>query len=161
MTRIVACGGRQAAFEHFQASISRGTRATLLADSEAPVEGSNPWDHVRSREGDGWERPHGATADDLHLMVQLMESWLLADREALARFFGPGFRAGALPKNPDLEAIPKQDVIAGLLAASKPSRKGTYGKGRHSFDLLGRIDPETLASASPWARRFLDHMRGR
>lgn len=158
MPRIVACGGRQAAFETFARTIE-GSEATLLVDAEGPMKVSNPWTHVAGRKGDGWVKPPEATADDLQLMVQLMESWLLADKETLETFFGAGFRPNALPGRTNIEEIPKQDVMRGLEASSRDSRKGAYHKGRHSFELLGSIDPEKLAEASPWARRFLEHMR--
>ena len=44
-------------------------------------------------------------------MIEIMESWFLADRDALARHFGEGFKAAALPGNPArVESIPKRDV---------------------------------------------------
>ncbi|MEX1368306.1 MAG: hypothetical protein AB1Z98_34565 [Nannocystaceae bacterium] len=51
-------------------------------------------------------------------------------------------------------------MISALGAATRKTRKGSYDKGRHSFELLARVDPGQLERASPWARRFLDHMRG-
>lgn len=161
MPRIVACGSRGNAFEHFQAELYEGgTTPTLLVDAEGPVDVDDPWDHVRSREGDGWTTPPDATAEQLHLMVQLMESWLLADRDSLVEFFGSGFNSNALPGREDIERIPKADVASALGAATRKTRKGSYDKGRHSFELLARVDPGQLERASPWARRFLDHMRG-
>ncbi len=161
MPRIVACGGRAKAFDDFHARLrAADADPVLLVDAEAPVEGQDPWEHVRRREGDGWERPASATTDHLHLMVQLMETWLIADRRALATFFGAGFREAALPGNPKVEEIPKADVVSGLLAASRVSRKGEYHKGSHSFALLAGIDPSRLSAASAWARRFFEYMRG-
>jgi hypothetical protein len=44
-------------------------------------------------------------------MVQAMEAWFLADREALAEFYGNGFSAQNLPGSPtNIEAIPKDDL---------------------------------------------------
>jgi hypothetical protein len=160
MPRIVACGGRAQAFEDFQAKLrDPDASPVLLVDAEAPVEGQDPWAHVRARKGDGWTRPDAASGEQLHLMVQLMESWLIADRSALASFFGNGFREGALPRGTRLEEIPKRDVTSGLGEASRNSRKGEYHKGNHSFALLGCIDVARLSAASPWARRFFEHMR--
>jgi len=87
-----------------------------------------------------------------------METWLLVDRNALEDFFGSGFRRNALPSRPRVEKISKEDIESGLRAATVNSRKGSYHKGRHSFELLGRVDPGLLSAASPWARRFFDHI---
>jgi hypothetical protein len=161
MPRIVACGGRAQAFDDFCARLrAADAEPILLVDSEAPVVGQDPWKHVRKRDGDGWERPARATVDHLHFMVQLMETWLLADRSELAGFFGSGFREMALPGNPRVEDIPKRDVMKGMGDASRGSRRGEYHKGNHSFLLLARVDPARLSTASPWARRFFEHMRG-
>jgi Domain of unknown function (DUF4276) len=160
MPRIVACGGRMRAFQQFEATLrSSEASAILLVDAEAPVEGKDPWDHVRRRPGDGWQRPTSVSAEQLHLMVQLMETWLLADRQTLADFFGSGFREAALPGRAQVEEIPKRDVMSGICEASRGSRKGEYHKGTHSFTLLGRVDPARLSAASPWARRFFEYMR--
>ena len=69
-------------------------------------------------------------------MVQCMESWFLADVSTLESFFGAGFRAASLAKRDDIENVIKQDVLSSLESASRSSRKGTYHKGRHSFDIL-------------------------
>lgn len=159
MPRIVACGGRAHAFEAFECKLRIADAVpVLLVDAEARVDGEDPWGHVRQRVGDGWQRPPSARSEQLHLMVQLMETWLLADRQALADFFGSGFRARALPANTRVEEVPKADVLSKLRAATRESHKGEYDKGSHSFEVLGRVDPKRLSMASPWARRFFEHM---
>ena len=89
-------------------------------------------------------------------MVQMMESWFLADREALAAYYGQGFRAGALPSNTRIEDVAKDDVIDGLEQATRNTSKGRYSKGRHSFDLLARLAPAKVTNASPYAKRLID-----
>lgn len=75
MPRIVACGGRRNAFESFAiAQGAQGDYPFLLVDAEAPVAAAGPWQHLFSR--DGWICPRGATDQQCHLMVQVMESWL-------------------------------------------------------------------------------------
>ena len=60
----------------------------------------------------------------------------------------------------DLEAIPKTQVFDGLKAATKEcGRDKTYHKGRHSFEILGRINPALVEKESPHAKRFLDHLK--
>lgn len=159
MPKIVASGSRQNAFDDFQHALNatRNTRtALLLVDSEGPV-GANTgaWAHLRAR--DGWHRPDGAADDSAHLMVQCMEAWFLADKECLASFFGQGFNRNALPGRPEVEAIPKNDVLTGLKNATRQSRpKGEYGKGRHSFAILGATDPTRVLESSPRARMLVD-----
>ncbi|MBF0309263.1 MAG: DUF4276 family protein [Magnetococcales bacterium] len=158
MPRIVACGSRQDAYESFCTALENGETALLLVDSEVPVTTPNPWHHLQ--DADGWNLPAGATNDHCHLMVQCMEAWFLADRNALSTFFGQGFTLNALPPlgNP-LEQIPKVDVYRALATATQSCKtKAAYGKGAHSFKLLARIDPNAVTAASPWAKRFIDEL---
>jgi hypothetical protein len=129
----------------------------LLVDAEAPVAQAGAWTHVGSR--DGWERPNDAADDQCHLMVQIMESWFLADRAVLASFYGQGFRDSALPRRPHLEQVPKAEMLSGLQQATRSTRKGNYCKGSHSFDILSRINPTVVETAAPHAKRFLDALR--
>jgi hypothetical protein len=90
-------------------------------------------------------------------MVQCMEAWFLADKDTLAAFFGNGFNRGALPSNPVIEDVAKLDVMNGLKAATRHcGKKGEYGKGRHSFEILARIDPARVTAASPHAKRLVE-----
>lgn len=114
----------------------------------------DPWQHVAQREGDHWEKPDGATPDHLHLMVETMEAWLVADPDALARVFGKGFRREALPARPDLEKVSKAELYRCLEAATKNTKAGPYGKGEHSFKVLAEVDPAKIEQASPWAARL-------
>ncbi|MBL8956547.1 MAG: DUF4276 family protein [Myxococcaceae bacterium] len=149
--RIVACGGRNAAYEDYRNSqkVSPSEIAFLLIDSESPVPlGETPVQYLRRTMN--WE-----VDDHAHLMVQCMESWLLADRDCLSAYFGQGFNLGALPARADVELVPKQDVFSGLAAATRHSRtKGEYAKASHSFALLGEVDPHRLLTASPRAAAF-------
>lgn len=168
--RIVACGSRRDAFESFCTAIANGEKAILLVDSEEVVnmqhqqgqpDAWQPWAHLKARAGDGWDKPNNATETDCHLMTQIMESWFLADRDALKTFFGQGFKENALPAaNNAIEGIAKQNVYSSLTqSTSNCKTKTAYGKGEHSFKLLTKIDPKKIAQASPWAKRFLDMLR--
>jgi hypothetical protein len=159
MPRVIACGGRQQAFESFRTAHEDGGIATppvLLVDGEGAVKFPNPWEHVRRRAGDEWVRPAGANDDQLQLMVQTMEAWFHADREELQAFYGDAFRAATLSGRTDVETIPKADLFSGLAAATRDCRKGEYSKAAHSFQLLARINPEKVRTASPiWCDRLL------
>ncbi len=157
MPRIFARGSRRAAYEAFCTASSQpgDVCAFLLVNSEdAVADEDGPWDHLRKR--DLWARPEAASDGQCHLMVQIMESWFLADKATLARYFGKGFKEGALPKREDVEAIPKADVLKGLRDATRHTEtKGSYSKGSHSFQILALIDPNLVRTASPYADRLL------
>ena len=151
---IEAAGGRQQAYDAFKSAHERDSRTVvLLVDAEAPVTASDTWTHLQTR--DGWTRPAGATNDQCHLMVQVMESWFLADRPALQEFYGHRFRSQALPGNRNIEQVPKQEVLSGLERATRATTRGRYHKGRHSFEILASLDPAKVTAASPYARTFV------
>jgi hypothetical protein len=166
--RVVACGGRQDAYDSFCTAISQGEEAVLLVDSEAAVLAAHqmgapdqwqPWAHLLQR--DGWSKPNRSKDTDCHLMVQIMESWFLADRATLKAFFDPGFIANALAAatNP-VEAVAKATVYSALQQATKSCKtKAPYGKGDHSFKLLAKIDPSKVTDESPWAKRFVEELK--
>ncbi|GIW70951.1 MAG: hypothetical protein KatS3mg102_0493 [Planctomycetota bacterium] len=86
-----------------------------------------------------------------------MESWFLADLDALGSYFGPKFQRPALPANPCVERVAKHQVLKALRHASHKTPKGAYEKARDGFELLSRVDPARLTQqTAPYARRFLD-----
>ena len=135
----------------------------LLVDSEGRVAPAHSaWQHLKARPGDGWDRPNGASDDQAFLMVQVMETWFIADREALRTFFGNRFKDNAIPAWPNLEAVPKQGVYDALDRATAECGEKRYEegtKGRLSFKLLATISPEKVENASPHARALLDRLR--
>lgn len=172
MPRIIACGGRQNAYDSFCRAVEAGEEALLLVDSESPVADMyqsgetkqwKPWSHLSDRQGDRWDKPAKADDKDCHFMVQCMEAWFLADRATLRKFFGQGFNENALPaaENP-IESMPKEHLYAALAEATRSCKtKKVYAKGEHSFKLLTLISPLSVTAASPWARRFIDAIRAR
>lgn len=155
MPGIVACGPRDTAYDRFGlAHVHSDTIAILVVDSEGPVTASQPWKHLKNR--DGWHRPPGAQEDQCHLMVQVMEAWFLADRKALSAYYGKGFRAGALPKRKDIENVLKADIFRGLKQATRNTTKGPYDKGSHGFAIIGKLSPDKVQKSSPYAKRLVD-----
>jgi hypothetical protein len=154
--RIIACGSRDEAYRDFCRGLENDADSfsILLVDSEDPVAPArNAVQHLRHREKH-WTKP--MPDGQIHLMVQCMESWFLADRKALAQYYGDQFKQGALPGNPKIEEIPKPDVINGLAGATKSTSKGPYHKTNHGFDLLGRIDPAAVRKVSPYADALIN-----
>lgn len=159
MPAVVACGSRKQAYDKFCAAIAERSAefAVLLVDSEEAVEADTPWKHLSGRKDDRWKCPSGATDRNAHLMVQVMESWFLADRDCLANYFGHGFNANALPSpQRNLEDVAKRDVERALRESTRQSRLRRYDKGRDSFELLGRLDAKRVVDASQYTRRLVD-----
>ncbi len=154
--KVIASGSRANAFSDFCAALKQHPQefVVLLVDSESEVS-TLPWEHLKNRTGDQWQRPANASDDQVQLMVQVMESWFLADHEALAGFYGPSFLRSALPRQHNIEKIDKDTVFGKLRHASRSTQKGEYHKTRHGFGLLERIDPALVRAASTHADRLL------
>jgi hypothetical protein len=155
--KIVACGGREEAFERFIIQIQSGADSglcALLVDSEVDVEpGTTIAGHLYQH--DKWTFPD-LGKNELFLMVQAMEAWFLADRAALIRFYGSDFRLSALRGDDrQVESIRKDDLVACLVSATRATKgKGSYHKTKHGFPLLAEIDPLKVEDASPHAAEF-------
>ncbi len=147
-------------------AVGQGQKAFLLVDSESSVDAKHatgqpdawkPWEHFHRQANKSCSKPASASDKDCHVMVQVMESWFLTDKETLAAFFGQGFRSHSLPAQSSVEAVGKDAVYRGLENASHSCKtKACYGKGPHSFKVLALLAPAKLCSASPWAKGFID-----
>ena len=161
MPAVVRGGSREETWRKFSTAIvqtSSDEVPILLVDAEAPVaSGHTAWRHLAER--DGWSRPTGANDDQAFLMVQFMETWLLADVEGLAKYFGAAFRGSALRSWPDPEKVERKTVLRALQQASAKCRT-RYAKGKVSFKLLARTNPKSVEEKCSHARRLLDHLRG-
>lgn len=161
MPAIVACGSRRQAYDRFCTATAQRTAdfVCLLVDSEGPMTAATPWAHLAQR--DGWRPPAGTTDKNAHLMVQMMESWFLADRACVERYFRQGFNENALPvRQRRVEDIAKTDLEKALRDSTRTSRKGRYDKGRDSFKLLGELDAAKVVDACPYARRLVTTIAG-
>ena len=136
--KIVRGGGRKQTFDRFVTAVSEPSSRDLpilLLDSESAVQPEHSvWKHLRTR--DNWSRPQNARDDQAFLMVQFMETWFLADREALQRYFGARFRKKELKEWPQLEAVPKATVLTVLDRATAQCSK-CYKKGKSLFFAAG------------------------
>lgn len=157
---IIACGGRNAAYDDFCVAVRTAPEAfnVLLVDAEGPVKAPTktsehePWQHLKQR--DDWNRPDGV--DDTHcfLMVQSMETWLIADENALKEFYGQGFLENALPDTADIEAVDRKTLIEKLELATAKTQKGKYHKTKHAFDILKNANAKTVRQAAPHCERL-------
>lgn len=162
--KVVACGGRSDTFKDF--ALAHESRKPddypiLLVDSEGPVEThGSPWDHLRAK--DKWEKPETTEDDQAHLMVQCMEAWFMADREAVVEHFDKGLKTDDLPApvNGDIERISQAKINAALGKAARKvgkargTKKQRYDKVHDGFSLLAVIDPKKVCGASEHARRL-------
>ena len=175
LPRVVACGARNDAFRDFKTALRKRVEREddeypiLLVDSEYPVADDNQpdanpsgaWRH-HSGPPDHWTRPSCAEDDQAQLMVTTMETWLLADKQTLIAYFFPtsmngnAMNASALLPDSDLESRRKKKLSDALRNATQSSSEDRYRKGKHSFDLLGRIRPKELKSKLPHFRRFVE-----
>ena len=119
-----------------------------------PVQ-AQPRAHLYAR--DRWDL---ADVDDraVHLMVQTMEAWIVADADALSSYYGQRFNERALPRAADLERVGKQDLENSLQRATAGTQKGRYRKIAHASDLLKRIDPDTVKARCRHCRRLFDEL---
>lgn len=152
--QIIACGPRNAAFRNFQHALEDHPHAfnVLLVDAEAPVNGP-PLKHLNYR--DGW-RTSGLADEQCHLMVQIMEAWLIADVETLRRFYGQGFNSNHIPNNPNVENISKQTLVSALKVATQNTTKGEYHKIRHGPKILAQLNVSKVRNAATHCDRLFN-----
>lgn len=155
--KLVLCGGREQAFHMFRHSTNQGSRGAaigLLVDAEGPVTKADPLGrvaHLRAR--DKWDCSF-ADVEHVHLMTQTMETWLVADRDAVLKFYGKGF-GDKLPRRARLDEEPKANVLSALENSTKATQKGTYGKITHASELLKKCDPNKIAARCDSFRHFV------
>lgn len=160
--KLVCCGGREATYRHFVAALKTNPTAinVLLVDSEGPIaplisdpvkDGATTIQHLIQR--DKWDLSM-VQPNRVHLMVQCMEAWIVADPAALATFYGQHFRLNQLPVNLNLENESKTDLADKLERATSDQGqrkipKGRYGKIKHGSQLLKLVDPEKVSARCP------------
>jgi hypothetical protein len=160
MPRTIVCGGRNSTFDAFCIAVKthRDDVSLLLVDSEDPFPPNiSKWDFLKKR--DQWEKPVQACEKQVYLMIQSMEAWLLADRIALQKYYGSGFKVDALAseKNP-AESLNKKAMYDALEKATLATTKKSYSKGGHSFQLIGLVDPQKVMDACPSAKQLIDYL---
>jgi hypothetical protein len=156
MPRLVACGGRRAAFDRFNTAHGialANEYVALLIDSEDPMSDIEAaWAHLKAR--DGWVQPQRANDDQVLLMTTCMETWIIVDRKTLTRHCRGNLQTSALPALGQIESRTRQDVQTRLVKATKGC-SGAYAKGERSFQILGELDPEVLKRHLPSFARVL------
>ena len=156
---VVLCGSRENTFRRFRDTVDNADpneTQILLVDSETLV--TLPA-QAHLRETDRWDLSF-ALEQTIHLMVQVMETWIVADPKALARYYGQAFNVGKLPKRRDLEQEPKTSVEAALRDATKDTGKGVYHKIRHAGELLKRLAQARVKDRCRHCKRLFEALDG-
>ncbi len=160
MPRTSACGGRDGAFKDFRIAHEDGAAAEFVAmmiDSEDPLNNlEETWDHLRKR--DNWQRPTNAQNDQVLLMTTCMETWIVGDRDALSAHYGAKLQKTALPSLTDLENRSRHVIQDALFHATRDC-SNAYEKGKRSYQILSKLDPNVLRKHLPSfarIRRILD-----
>ena len=160
MPEIHPGGSRNNTYELFKTSLlvnEPHTCSILLVDSEDPVSTTDFWTHLQIR--DGWERPNGASDEQVHLMITCMESWIMADHDGIISFFGSRTRRNALLPLHNLEQRHRHDVQDSLEAATEDcGRERAYKKGKRSFQVLATLDSTKLNQNLSSFRHFIEYL---
>ncbi len=156
--QIIACGSRDSALQDFQSALKSHPTAfnLLLIDAEAPVSVPSAILHLQQNDKCSLG---GITADQCHLMVEVMENWFLADIAALESFYGQQFNPSAIPPTQNVEAIGKARVEAALENATRATQKGRYHKIQHGTKLLEKINPTTVRSRAPYCNLLFEKLK--
>ncbi len=161
---LVLCGGRNATFDAFQHATRdpRNGVVALLVDAEGAVASADAAGrvaHLSTRKGDGWDLSW-ADPERVHLMTQSMETWIVADPEALQSHYGQGFAIASLPKRTKLDEEDRHAISRALETSTKATQKGGYHKIHHASALLQKIRPDKVSARCESFRLFTTWLDG-
>ncbi len=126
----------------------------LLLDSDGPFV---TFDEVCQRK----QLRQLPSQDSTFWMVQTMESWFLADTDALSQYYGRDFDVDALKGSAKVEEIHKADAYNKLGRATRETKKGGYQNTRHAPELLASINPGKVRAAAPNCDRLFREVLAR
>ena len=156
---VVPCGARTETYERFRKDVSSAGSdeiCILLVDAEESVGvGRLPQAHLWKT--DEWDlREVGE--ETIHLMTQIMETWIVADPKALAAYYGRDFNVAKLTKRTNLEEEPKEQVLKALKEATRRTRKGAYHKIKHGGAVLRQLDPARVQGRCRHCKRLFEEL---
>lgn len=146
---VVALGSTEQTIKGYAQGVhqhSSGCAVALLVDSDSPVTAATPAMHLQAKLD--YAKVPSSARENVFLMVQCMEAWLVTDFDALERCFGKKLNANALPRNPNIEGVPKRDVLDALAAAVKPTPSAPYHKIQHEAKILAELKPDSVGRRS-------------
>ena len=159
--KIIPSGHQNDTIKNFKQHNDPEKTAYLLVDSEQEITASTTAIlHLQNKQPT-YRKLWKETADkQVHLMVQKMESWFLADLEGLRKFYGDSPAQLKPPQN--VETLSKKEVDAVLRTCIKFTKKKQYEKS-HGHVLLGYINPKKVRKASYFCNHFFstleDHLK--
>jgi hypothetical protein len=119
----------------------------LLKDSEQPM----PADWLQLCQRFGIDQ---GFVDRVFWMVELMESWFLANPKMLSDYYGVGFLVNSIGERVDVERVPKADVLRTLKQATRGTTKGEYSKVKHAPFLLEKLDSNRVRARAEHCRQL-------
>ena len=155
---LAMCGGGAEAIKAFCDAACRksGDILALLVDSEAPVENSAPRGRVahlvRHDKAQGLLQVDPSAA---HLMTQSMEAWIIADCDALEKYYGSAFAMKPHSHDRELDDLSTSTLLEVLKKATAGTPKKAYRKVDNSAELLRTIRPEIVARYCASFRHFV------
>ncbi len=140
MPRLFACGGRAAVLDDFSTAQTTKRADEYLAmwiDSEERMADINvAWNHLQNvTTVPKRVRPTGATDDQVLFMATCMETWIVADRQALTSYYGSDLQENALPPLDNLEQRSRHDIQERLSHATRDCTNPTIKGSNPSFYL--------------------------
>lgn len=153
--RIIPAGNTQSTYDDFIFSVENSSQSfnLLLVDSDDAVTANQTARAFLQNKYKNWNL-QAVTDNQCHLMVQIMESWFLADIDALKTFYGKEFKESAIPKNKNVEAIAKETVEKSLETSTAKTQKAEYHKIEHGSKLLELINPQKVRAAAPHCEKL-------
>ena len=158
--RVKLAGGRGQAMRAFLDELRMGNEVVLLIDAEGPCEHRTAHSFlVATADEHGVHEIAEARVEDVHLMVQVMESWFFADPvgvKSRVRGLTEETLASELRRRGgNLELIPKRDAIR-LFEEACGSK---YRKVSH-LEFIGQVDPAKVEAGSSFAAALFRRLRG-
>ncbi len=158
--KIIPSSDTQTTYDDFMLSVRNSPQSfnLLLVDSDNAVAENETARDFLQRKYKKWKL-QTVTAEQIHLMVRIMESWFIADVDALKIFYGQEFKESAIPKNKNVEVIEKERVENSLKAATIKTKKEQYHKINHGAKILELINPQKVRQAAPHCEKLFAAIR--
>jgi len=136
---LVASGAKPERFSLAGQKLQPKETHFILKDSEEPIKEAAP--------------------KNTFYWIQVMESWFLADPNAIQKALGSCVDPSRIPKWTRVESVPKTDVFNKISSLTKPCGAGKHYDHHHPPKLASRIlrhlDRDTVQRKSPECMRFL------
>lgn len=155
--QAVPSGSTDETYNDFRIAVENSTESfnLLLVDSDEAVADDQTARDFLQNKHKKW-RLADVGDEQCHLFVQIMESWFVADVDALKKYYGQDFKENAIPKNQNVEEIAKRAVEKSLKEATRPTQKREYHKIKHGGELLAKVDSNKVRNAARYCEIFVD-----